>query len=183
MTIEALLSLSACERQKNKTKWQTISLSVHVVMKKNSNSFKWLTVVWKASLSIWVGHWLIDILLLWMHCRHGWRYIWNTESSVDQIFYFAFIRMCVWVCVCVYVGGGGGVYIDLVYFTNGNLIIPSGMFVRGNTMLIFTCRGDLIGIVLSPPQWAKWWHSKIRYIQCFLSCSSFRNLRIAARIL
>ena len=45
MTIEALLSQSACERQKITTKWQTIPLSVHVVMKKNSNSFKWLTVV------------------------------------------------------------------------------------------------------------------------------------------
>jgi len=125
------------------------SLSVRVVMKKKSHSFKWLTVVLKASLSLWVGHWLIDILLLWIRCRYGWRYIWNTESSVKLIFYFAYVCMyvCMYVCVCVCGGGGLGVYIDLVYCTNGNLIIPSGMFIRGNTMPMFTCRNDPIRMV------------------------------------
>jgi hypothetical protein len=61
------------------------------------------------------------------------------------------VCLCVWVCGCLFVFVGGfGVYIDLVYCTNGNLIIPSGMFIRGYTVPMFTCRNDPIRMVLSP---------------------------------
>jgi hypothetical protein len=76
----------------------------------------------------------------------------------------ACVCVCVRVCVCARVCACACVRacacIDFVYFTNGNLIIPSVMFIRGNTMPMFTYRGDLFRMLLSPFHWAKGWHSK-----------------------